>query len=73
MSVLTVRGAGVRRRRQWLFRDFDVTVDPGDLVAVTGPPGSGRTTGESPAHAGTRATIASIAVGMAPCVAPNRG
>ena len=44
MSVLTVRGAGVRRRRQWLFRDFDVTVDPGDLVAVTGPPGSGRTT-----------------------------
>lgn len=44
MSVLTARGAGVRLRRRWLFRDLDVTVDPGDLVAVVGPPGSGRTT-----------------------------
>ena len=44
MSVLTARGAGVRRRRQWLFRDLDVTVEPGETVAVVGPPGSGRTT-----------------------------
>ncbi|MBM2617644.1 ATP-binding cassette domain-containing protein [Actinoplanes sp. LDG1-06] len=49
MPVLIARGAGVRRRRRrgqdpWLFRDLDVTVEPGDLVAVVGPPGSGRTT-----------------------------
>ncbi|MBB4697323.1 ABC transporter ATP-binding protein [Paractinoplanes abujensis] len=45
MSVLIARGAGVRRRRhQWLFRDLDVTVSPGETVAVVGPPGSGRTT-----------------------------
>lgn len=44
MPVLTARGAGVRHRRRWLFRDLDATVEPGDLVAVVGPPGSGRTT-----------------------------
>lgn len=47
MTVLIARGAGVRRRRgrdSWLFRDLDVTVEAGDLVAVVGPPGSGRTT-----------------------------
>jgi ABC-2 type transport system ATP-binding protein len=44
MSVLTARGAGVRRGRRWLFRDLDVTVEPGETVAVIGPPGSGRTT-----------------------------
>ncbi|MCU7723739.1 ABC transporter ATP-binding protein [Actinoplanes sp. KI2] len=44
MPVLTARGAGVRHRRRWLFRDLDLHVEPGDLVAVVGPPGSGRTT-----------------------------
>ena len=44
MSVLEARGAGVRQRRRWLFRDLDVTVGPGEIVAVVGPPGSGRTT-----------------------------
>jgi ABC-2 type transport system ATP-binding protein len=44
MPVLTARGAGVRHRRRWLFRDVDVDAEPGDLVAVVGPPGSGRTT-----------------------------
>jgi ABC-2 type transport system ATP-binding protein len=44
MSVLIAQGVGVRQRRRWLFRDLDVTVDPGEVVAVVGPPGSGRTT-----------------------------
>ena len=44
MSVLTAAGAGVRHRRRWVFRDLDVTVEPGESVAVVGPPGSGRTT-----------------------------
>jgi ABC-2 type transport system ATP-binding protein len=44
MPVLTAAGAGVRHRRRWLFRDLDVTAEPGDLVAVVGVPGSGRTT-----------------------------
>jgi len=44
MPVLTARGAGVRHRRRWLFQDLDVSAGPGDLVAVVGPPGSGRTT-----------------------------
>jgi ABC-2 type transport system ATP-binding protein len=44
MAVLTATGAGVRHRRRWLFRDLDVRIEPGELVAVAGPPGSGRTT-----------------------------
>ena len=44
MPVLIAREAGVRRRRRWLFRDLDVSVEPGEAVAVVGPPGSGRTT-----------------------------
>src|SRR5690349_7857811 len=44
MSVLHAQAAGVRRRRRWLFRDLDVSVSPGDVVAIVGPPGSGRTT-----------------------------
>jgi len=44
MSVLSATGAGVRHRRRWIFRDLDVTVEPGESVAVVGPQGSGRTT-----------------------------
>jgi ABC-2 type transport system ATP-binding protein len=44
MSVLIATGAGVRHRRRWIFRDLEVTVEPGESVAVVGPPRSGRTT-----------------------------
>jgi ABC-2 type transport system ATP-binding protein len=44
MTVLTAAGAGVRHRRRWVFRDLEVEVAPGEIVAVVGPPGSGRTT-----------------------------
>lgn len=44
MSVLSATGVGVRSRRRWLFRDLDLRIDPGEIVAVVGPPGSGRTT-----------------------------
>jgi ABC-2 type transport system ATP-binding protein len=44
MPLLTAVGAGVRQGRRWLFRDLNVVAEPGDIVAVVGPPGSGRTT-----------------------------
>ncbi|GAA2473133.1 ABC transporter ATP-binding protein [Winogradskya humida] len=44
MPVLHASGAGVRHHRRWLFRDLDVSASPGDVVAIVGPPGSGRTT-----------------------------
>src|SRR4051794_372345 len=44
MPVLSAHGAGVRLRRRWLFRDIEVSAEPGDLVAVVGPAASGRTT-----------------------------
>ncbi|UQU66274.1 ATP-binding cassette domain-containing protein [Couchioplanes caeruleus] len=44
MTVLTVTAAGVRDRRRWLFQDLTVTASAGDIVAIVGPPGSGRTT-----------------------------
>jgi ABC-2 type transport system ATP-binding protein len=44
MPVLTATGAGVRHHRRWLFRDLDVHAEAGELLAVAGVPGSGRTT-----------------------------
>jgi ABC-2 type transport system ATP-binding protein len=44
MPLLQADGVGVRHRRRWVFRDLDVIVEPGQIVAVVGPPGSGRTT-----------------------------
>jgi ABC-2 type transport system ATP-binding protein len=44
MSVLVAEGVGVRHHRRWIFRGLDAVVEPGELVALTGPPGSGRTT-----------------------------
>ncbi|RZU49718.1 ABC-2 type transport system ATP-binding protein [Krasilnikovia cinnamomea] len=44
MSLLVATGVGVRHRRRWIVRDVDLTVEPGDLVAIVGHAGSGRTT-----------------------------
>ena len=44
MAVLVATAVGVRRRRRWVFRELEVVVEPADVVAVVGPPGSGRTT-----------------------------
>ncbi|MFI0741244.1 ATP-binding cassette domain-containing protein [Streptomyces sp. NPDC021100] len=42
-AAVTARGLGVAGPRGWTFRAVDVTAAPGDLVAVEGPSGSGRT------------------------------
>jgi ABC-2 type transport system ATP-binding protein len=43
MPVLSAEGLGLRTRRGWVFRDVTLAVEPGELVAVTGTAGSGRT------------------------------
>ncbi|MFF9163056.1 ATP-binding cassette domain-containing protein [Streptomyces longwoodensis] len=40
---LEVRGLGLRGPRGWAYRGVRVTAEPGSLVAVAGPSGSGRT------------------------------
>jgi ABC-2 type transport system ATP-binding protein len=41
--VVSARGLGLRTRRGWVFRGVDLDVHPGELIALTGPSGSGRT------------------------------
>ncbi|PZF89786.1 ATP-binding cassette domain-containing protein, partial [Micromonospora deserti] len=43
MVVVEASGLGLRTRRGWVFRDVDLTAAEGELHAVTGSPGSGRT------------------------------
>jgi ABC-2 type transport system ATP-binding protein len=43
MTVVSARGLGMRTRRGWIFRPVDLDANAGDLVALTGPSGSGRT------------------------------
>lgn len=42
-AAVTAEGLGVRGPRGWAFRDVSVAAEPGDLLAVVGPSGSGRT------------------------------
>jgi ABC-2 type transport system ATP-binding protein len=42
-TVLCARGLGMRTRRGWLFQPVDLDVNGGELVALAGPAGSGRT------------------------------
>lgn len=41
--VISAQGLGLRTRRGWIFRDVDLDVYPGELVAIAGPGASGRT------------------------------
>jgi ABC-2 type transport system ATP-binding protein len=43
MEIVEANGLGLRTRRGWVYRDVDLTASAGELHAVTGPPGSGRT------------------------------
>src|SRR5699024_4645718 len=40
--ALSLEGLGVRGSKGWAFRDVDLQARIGDLVAITGPSGSGR-------------------------------
>ncbi len=42
--MLTAAGLGVRTRRGWVFRDLTMAVRLGEVVALCGPAGSGRST-----------------------------
>ncbi|MFE9690498.1 ATP-binding cassette domain-containing protein [Micromonospora sp. NPDC005806] len=43
MKIVEASGLGLRTRRGWVYRDVDLAAEAGELHAVTGPPGSGRT------------------------------
>ncbi len=42
-ALLEAEGLGLRTRRGWVFRDLDLSVRAGEIVALTGPAGGGRT------------------------------
>ncbi|MER6145626.1 ATP-binding cassette domain-containing protein [Streptomyces sparsogenes] len=42
-AAVTAEGLGVQGPHGWAFRDVAVAADPGSLIAVAGPSGSGRT------------------------------
>ncbi|OKI05210.1 ABC transporter ATP-binding protein [Streptomyces sp. CB02923] len=58
-AAVTATGYGLEGPRGWAFRDVGLTAQPGSLIAVEGPSGSGRTclllalTGRMAATAGT--------------------
>lgn len=41
--MIEATGLGLRTREGWVFRDVDLTVPAGEVAAVAGKPGSGRT------------------------------
>ncbi|MER5971061.1 ATP-binding cassette domain-containing protein [Streptomyces sp. NPDC002055] len=42
-AAVTAVGLGLEGPRGWAFRDIDITAEPGALIAVEGPSGTGRT------------------------------
>ncbi|MFG2108064.1 ATP-binding cassette domain-containing protein [Micromonospora chersina] len=43
MKIVEANGLGLRTRRGWVYQDVDLSAEAGELHALTGPPGSGRT------------------------------
>ena len=43
-ALVVAERLGVRRRGQWLIRNVDLSVSPGEIVTLIGPNGSGKTT-----------------------------
>ena len=41
--MIEATGLGLRTRHGWVFRDVDLTVPAGEVAAIVGPSGSGRT------------------------------
>ena len=72
MPVLSAQGLGLRTRRGWVFRDVDLDVRSGDLVALTGAAGSGRTSlllalaGHFRTTEGTRRLAGRAGIGLVP-------
>ncbi|TDC77381.1 ATP-binding cassette domain-containing protein [Micromonospora sp. KC606] len=70
MRIVEAHGLGLRTRRGWVYRDVDLTAEAGELHAVTGPPGSGRTSlllalsGRFPYTAGSLRTHGPAALGQ---------
>ncbi len=80
MPVVTAEGLGLRTRRGWVFRDVDLAVQAGELVALTGPARSGRTSlllalaGRFRTNAGTRYLSGRAGIGFVPRInAPEPG
>ena len=75
MRVLVAAAAGVRQRRGWVFRDLNLSAEPGEIVAIVGEPGSGRTTvllalsGRFRLSAGAVTLTGRAAIGHVPTVA----
>ncbi|MGI5468269.1 ATP-binding cassette domain-containing protein [Streptomyces sp. CA-132043] len=42
-AAVKAQGLGVEGPRGWAFQDVDITAEPGALIAIEGPSGSGRT------------------------------
>lgn len=43
-SLITLKGAGVRRSARWLVRGVDLQIKSGEIVTLIGPNGSGKST-----------------------------
>lgn len=79
MKIVEASGLGLRTRRGWVYRDVDLTAEAGELHAVTGPPGSGRTSLLLTLAGASRTTRGSCAAGGTPrsgrspgCTRPTR-
>ncbi len=68
--VVTLRGAGLSYSTRRLWQDVDVTIGPGEFVAVLGPNGSGKTSLVKVLLGLTALTTGSVQVCGAP---PTRG